>query len=312
MSRLHRLSPSGLVEATGWYLGADNQLHLLGDALGVRSTGSGDDSQWIPSRGPEWVLDWDERFDTLDTTKWNVTNQSNPVSNHSAVWRSANVSTDGGLLRIESKNDGYNGHNWTSGNIQAYAPFRYATPGRYFRAEVRFKAPHSAGFWPAPLWWRPVHKDNTSSVQSGEIDVYEGWGSQRPNYLVKATLHGSYDISPRHQYEAWPFKTWASMPAGRTDPNDWHVATIEKTPNKIEIWMDNVKLTPLTSGVNYGNWVASDWPAYIENANYRWSPRITMQLGLPSAGENPDGSVDWSYDASTMFIDYLRVYDYQP
>lgn len=271
-----------------------------------------DESEWIPARGPEWALDLDDTFSSISTNVWTVTNSTTPASNNSAVWRADAVSVDGGLLQIESRNTGYGSYTWVSGNLQAYAPFKYATPGPYFRAEMRFKAPHQAGFWPAPLWFRPVHKDNTASVQNGEIDAYEGWGVQRPNYRVVGTLHGDYSISPRHQYQTYPWLYWAAMPEGHRDPDDWHVLTIEKTPNKIQIWMDKVPLPTLTAGSDFGNWVASDWPAYVENANYRWSPRITMQIGGSGAGEDPDGTVDWSHEASTMFIDFLRIYDYRP
>ena len=269
-------------------------------------------STWVPLNAPasqigsEWVLDFEDYFSgsSLNTAYWNVTDWSSPASNNSAVWRASNVVVTGGNLRILSKEESFGSYSWTSGNIQSYSSNKYMTPRNYFRAEVRFRAPHQVGFWPAPLWFRPI-KDG--AVVDGEIDLYEGWGIQRPNFLVKATLHGPY-ASPHAQIER--HISWTGIP--NPDPSDWHTAIIEKTPGQIKCWMDGVLFATFNGTQSQGNWTPSHWTSFMEDTEYQWSPRITMQIGLPSAGEDPDNTVDWSPDASTMFIDYVKIWDYRP
>lgn len=265
-------------------------------------------SQCSPSTDPDpavWKLDLNEQFSgsSINNAVWNVTNWNDPASNNGAVWRADQVAVTGGNLEIRSNNTPFGTYNWRSGNIQSYSPTKYLTPGNYFRAEVRAKSPLPRGFWPAPLWLRPVRD---GAVVTGEIDVYEGWAVQRPNYVVRSTLHGNYTDSPHKQMARQiPFSSLTDP-----DPQGWHTYVVEKTPGKTETWVDGKKI---------GSWTATDsnsvWPAGFYNTVYevngtRWALRATMQIGNPGAGENPDANNDWSPGATTMLIDYIKVWDY--
>lgn len=206
-------------------------------------------------------------------------------------------------LQVLSKAEVIGAYSWTSGNIQSYSPYKWATGGQYFRAEIRCKCPLQKGFWPAPLWFRPVLSGGTTT--NGEIDLYEGWASQAPNFKITGTLHGNYTDSPHKQIGRWQYFSQLQNP----DPQDWHTFVIEKVPNRIDMWCDELL---------FGTWLSTDtnsvWPLgtyaqYYEAPGVRWALRCTMQIGSPSSAPDPDVTNDWSFDASTMFIDYIRVWD---
>lgn len=258
-----------------------------------------------PATGP-WQLVLDEQFagSSLDTNRWNVTNWNTPASNNLAVWRTNNVVVADGL-QILSKAEAYNGYQWTSGNIQTYSPFRWATGGQYFRAEIRCKCPLQQGFWPAPLWFRPVLADGTPT--DGEIDLYEGYGKQAPNFRITGTIHGNYTDSPHKQMVRSRLFADLASP----DAEDWHTYVIEKTPGQMKMWCDELLFGTWLSTDTNSVWLAGTYAQYYEAPGVRWALRCTMQIGGPHAEPNPDASNDWSIDASTMLIDYIRVWDWQ-
>jgi hypothetical protein len=258
------------------------------------------------SKPNQWGLILDEQFPgtSLDSSLWNVTNYSSPASNNLAVWRSSNIAVSSGL-QVLSKAESYNGYDWTSGNIQTYSPYRWATGGQYFRAEIRCQCPLQRGFWPAPLWFRPILPDG--STTDGEIDLYEGYGKQTPNFRISGTIHGNYTDSPHKQLPKSKLFSELQNP----DAEGWHTYVIEKTPNRIDMWCDELL---------FGTWLSTDtatvWPAgtyaqYYEASNVRWALRCTMQIGGPYASPNPDDTNDWSFDASTMFVDYIKVWNWK-
>lgn len=254
----------------------------------------------------KWTLILNEQFAgaSLDATRWNITNSTAPVSNNLAVWRASNIIVNN-QLEILSKAESINGYKWTSGNIQTYSPYKWATKGQYFRAEIRAKCPLQQGFWPAPLWFRPVLAGGGTT--DGEIDLYEGWANQTPNFKITGTLHGNYTDSPHKQISRSKYFSQLKSP----DPQGWHTYIIEKVPNRMDMWCDELL---------FGTWLSTDtnsvWPAgtyakYYEVAGVRWALRCTMQIGGPYSSPEPDANNDWSYAASTMLIDYIKVWDWK-
>lgn len=264
----------------------------------------------LPATGPDptkWSLIWDEQFTgtTLDTTKWSATENSS--SNNNAYWRAANVSVNN-TLQIRSYNAAYGGKAYQSGNVQTYAPYKWATPTQYFRAEQRSRNPVYMGFWPAPLWFRRVPMPGGGASNDGEIDLYEGYGSQAPGgahppFRSSITLHDAY-ANNRHDTKEVNFSTLANP-----DPYDWHTWVIEKIPGRIDTWID---------GVPNASWVAAElswWNTIFETAGQGWAARSTMQIQMmPTTSSHwsgtPDGSTVWTHPASTMEVDYMTFWDY--
>ncbi|PID30045.1 hypothetical protein CR983_03280 [Candidatus Saccharibacteria bacterium] len=254
---------------------------------------------------PRWRLVLDEQFsgNSLDTSRWNITNWNNPATNNLAVWRASNIVVSDGL-QILSKDEPYNGHDWTSGNVQTYAPFKWATGGQYFRAEIRCKCPLQRGFWPAPLWFRPVLDDGSTGV--GEIDLYEGYAKQAPDFYISGTLHGDYTEVPHRKFEQRRLFSDLLNP----DAEDWHIYVIEKIPGRIDMYCDELRFGTWLEGQSSYEWPADTFQLYFETPGVRWALRCTMQIGGPYAEPNPDANNDWSFAASTLFIDYIRVWDF--
>lgn len=302
--------------------GADMLVPVLGGGARVPYTSVVTPPPPEDPEGPDpalWVLDFQDDFNgsTLDTTKWNVTNlTTKPADNNWAMWRASNISVSGGNLRVASKEETIVGtasptlHGntdgiwpWTSGNIQTYGTtgssggLKYRTPGQYFRAEIRAKCPLETGFWPAPLWFRP------NGQSDGEIDVYEGYSFEKPNYRSNSTLWQGYTSGNNAHPTQYRFFNTLPNPVA----DDWHTWVVEKTPNLMKFWVDGLQI-----GTGFTPSNTSFYTSRFEtNQSVGWCPRITMQIKSTWSGaDEPDSTTRWASQYSTMLVDYLRIWDY--
>lgn len=254
---------------------------------------------------------WDEQFTgtSLDSTKWNNVDSSS--ANNNAYWRAANIEVSGGTMKIKSYNTPFGGKNYQSGNIQTYGiggqPFKWCTPNQFFRCEHRSRNPVYMGFWPAPIWFRRIVL-STGFTTDGEIDVYEGYGAQTPNFRSQITLWPDYTSGDgtSQSTKQIPFSALTN-----TNAYDWHTWTMEKIPGRIDVWLDGVLNASWTS--NELSW----WNARFETPGYGWAARSTMQIeylnsqGVYGGGTGiPDATTDWSQPNSTMELDYFKVWNY--
>ena len=226
-----------------------------------------------------------ENFDSLDTSRWNVRNNTY-ASNENSYMLARNTTIDNGTLRIQGKKESAGGRDYTSGYVDSMG--KYTLPN-YFRAEIRAKVPFQQGLWAAPLWFRPTTGGN------GEIDLIETYGKEHANPLVHQTIHTEYGAT--HKQVALT-KTYASLNAGAA--TGWHTYTIEKTAHAITMWTDGIvtaKFTPANP-----TW----YDTYYE-AGKSWNMRINMQIG-GSYGGLPDSTTNWAPDTSAMQLDYIKTW----
>ncbi|MGL5809182.1 MAG: glycoside hydrolase family 16 protein, partial [Nocardioides sp.] len=238
-----------------------------------------------PDRVKGWKVDLNDNFDRMDASCWRVRNGSANSNEHSYL-QAANVSVQGGLLRIQGKNQSAGGRRYTSGYVDSNG--KYSLPN-YFRAEVRAKVPMEQGMWAAPLWFRP------EDYSGGEIDVVETYGKERDRPKIHHTIHTDYGSG--HQKSAKPAYYSA---VGDATGTEWHTYTIEKKPGSITIWTD---------GRQTAQWKQGDpqWFNQYYESGKRWHMRVNLQIG-GTWGGLPDGSTDWSGDKTTMMVDYIRTW----
>ena len=227
---------------------------------------------------------WHDEFDNpvLDTTKWIALNRA--ITYTYLTSRKQNVFIENSCLIIRAQKETYSGKSWTSAWLRTDGLFAF----KYGRVEARIRCPMGPGMWPA--FW--THGDTwhvKPDYISGEIDILERWGSEPSN---KITLYRAPDP---------PASAGVNVNGGTypIDASDWHVYAMEWTPEKIEFFVDGVKVG-----------LTMDVPYFTNNTG--WNPYHnpqTLQL------DNMVGEAGWNppIDSTTpspadMVIDWVRVY----
>jgi hypothetical protein len=239
-----------------------------------------------------WKEDWTDNFNTIDTTRWAVKNNTY-ASNENSYLLAKNVSIENGVLRVQAKNEAVGGKAYTSGYIQS----TYTLPN-YFRVEFKSKLPIEQGMWPAPVWFRP----SDSAGGAAEIDVIEAYG--------KYAGRGYYTMHVGTNYDTDHFQSQTIKPF--TD--DWHVWVIEKKPNLITITCDGVEVGRFGPASTFNKvakttttYSAAKWNEAFENASRKWTIRCNLQVG-GTWGGLPDATTDWTPDKTAMFVDYIKTW----
>ncbi len=145
---------------------------------------------------------WADEFNTgLDTSKWNVLNNSNfgGGNNQDECSMAANVTVSGGALRITGKREtvtcggtnpdtGNNTYYFTSGTVTTRAqggPMKFKFRQGYI--EARMKAPKGNIYWPAFWLVGPGDGSTPGWPDYGEYDISEMYGT-RPDATF-GTMH---------------------------------------------------------------------------------------------------------------------------
>ncbi|KAF8933414.1 hypothetical protein BGZ52_007800, partial [Haplosporangium bisporale] len=146
-----------------------------------------------------------------------------------------------------------------SGLVRTVNSFKF----RYGKVVIRAKMPKGRWIWPA-IWMLPAYYQYGTWPASGEIDLVESRGNG-PEYpgggydKVASTLHWG----PSYEYNRFEM-THAeyALPAGRTFGDEFHVFTLDWTPEGIKTYVDDdlVLDVPLNDMFKKGK-----FPAWIDN-----------------------------------------------
>lgn len=188
--------------------------------------------------------------------------------------RSENVFVSDGTLKINLKKESYEGFGYTSARMITKGKYSF----KYGKIEFRAKLPIGKGTWPA-LWMLGSNIDTVPWPACGEIDVMEHVGNQQN--IIHGTLH-----SP-------PFFGGNAQTKSVTIPDvstAFHLYSMEWNASEIKFAVDgNVFYTvPNSASTPFNN-------------NFF----IIMNVAM---GGNFGGTVDPAFVASTMEVDYVRVY----
>ena len=229
-----------------------------------------------------YKLVFNEDFNTIDRTKWNVRNNSWAKNEESIVTsRPENVFVSNGALTLRAIKESYTVGSTTRQYTSGYLDTIGRGSWKYGRFEMRAKLPPAQGMWPA-FWLR----NNTTL---GELDIMEAVGG-RVNQTVQ-TIHQSTngDMAKAGHEDALPSGTTAT----------WHTYAVDREPGSVKWYVDGRLVFSKT--VSQLTWLDS---AFNESMNIRLNLQVGGSMpnwyGLPVVGA-PLGSSDF-------VIDYVRVY----
>ncbi|KAF8940282.1 hypothetical protein BGZ47_007804 [Haplosporangium gracile] len=224
-----------------------------------------------------------------------------------------------------------------SGLVRSVNSFKF----RFGKVEVRAKMPKGKWIWPA-IWMMPAHYNYGNWPASGEIDLVESRGNG-PEYpgggydKVASTLHWgpSYEFN-RFQMTHAEY----TLPTGQTFADEFHVFTLDWTPNGIKTFVDgnlllNVPFDDMFRKGKFPPWVENLWEnshaapfdqefylimnvAVAGTAGYfpdgvggkPWSdksPRAINEFYAAKDDWYPTWGPEYGLDRA-MAVDYVRVY----
>jgi hypothetical protein len=155
--------------------------------------------------------------------------------------------------------------------VATVIPFGYKGQ-KYGRYSIRFRSDFLPGYKIAFMLWPSSDKWN-----EGEIDWPEGGlnGKMFAASKIKGSLDdGMMDFDP-------PTHIYSS-----TDSSDWHVATTEWTPGKVQWFWDDVLVNETTV------------PSGVPTTNFRWTLQAETEVGdgaiVPDAQTTGHLQIDWA------------------
>lgn len=256
-----------------------------------------------PGKNDQWEMVWFDEFDQagdVDGSKWNID-----------VWPKGKVNREDQAYTADSRNlrvkDGtliIEAHK----EIDGYSSGRIHTMNKadlmYGRVDVRAKLPAGQGTWSA-IWMLPsdpykyastckpnedIHGSNTCNAwpNSGEIDIMEHVGYDMNR------VHGTVHTKAYYWVNGQQRKASIS---GVDVANDFHVYSLEWTPERIDVLMDDtVYFTYLNQNEGWQAW-PFDHPYHV-----------ILNLAIGGDWGKAGGPIDDSIFPVQMLIDYVRLY----
>lgn len=228
------------------------------------------------------VLIWSDEFNTDGlpaSAKWgyDIGNGSGGWGNNELQYytsRPENSVVINGVLKITAQKESYSGSNYTSARLLSQNKFSF----KYGKVEVRAKLPAGVGTWPA-IW---MLGDNVSTLgwpACGEIDIMEHRGSELNK--IFGTVH-----HPGH--------SGGNADGGTTlisnASTEFHVYSMEWTETSIKFLVDG-----------------QQFYAFPNSASLPFNKNFFILLNV-AVGGSFAGPVDPAFNAASMEVDYIRVY----
>jgi hypothetical protein len=230
---------------------------------------------------PGTVLLWSDEFDgtSLNTNTWNFeTGNNNGWGNNEKQYYTndaANVSVKDGYLQIAAINSpNYNnsGFDYTSARITTQDKYSFT----YGRVEMRAKIPGDPGTWPA-LWMLGSNFKTVGWPKCGEIDIMEAatntWGLD----VVGSSLHWGGDTNQKTKL------------SGAT--TDFHTYSMDWRADHLSFFVD---------GKQFATWTNDSGKPFNQNFFFIFNVAV---------GGNMGGNTINLGSGSTMYVDYVRVYN---
>ncbi len=227
---------------------------------------------------------WADEFDTdgsPDSSKWGYDLGGGGWGNNESQYytdRAENVIVEGGFLKITAKKENHQGSQYTSARMLTAGKFDFT----YGKVEVRAKLPEGGGTWPA-IWMLGSNNSSVGWPACGETDIMEHAGNRQGT--VQSAMHTPSSSGNTVNHGA------QNIPRVSTE---FHVYGVEWTPEKMTFSVDGVvhyTYNPPTKN-------SSTWPFDADQF-------LILNVAM---GGSFGGEIDPDFTASTMEIDYVRVY----
>jgi beta-glucanase (GH16 family) len=253
----------------------------------------------------EYKLVWSDEFDkdgSPDPAKW--TYEEGFVRNEESQFytkaRSKNARVENGHLIIEAHKEKFPNPRFDSNaskrrwkqsrEFADYTSASVTTKGiaswTYGKIEVRAKLPEGRGVWPA-IWMLGTNIGEVGWPACGELDIMEFVG-----YEPDAVHFNVHTKDYNHAIGKGRGKR-VSLPNA---PAEWHVYTLDWTPEKLVFLLDGKPAYTLKNdGTGKGSWPFDD-PEYL-----------ILNLAIGGAWGGREG-IDDSIFPQKFLIDYVRVF----
>ena len=242
--------------------------------------------------GGEYTLVWSDEFNYTgapDSSKWSYevgTGNGGWGNNEVQTYtnRLDNSSVQDGSLKITAKKEQYNGSSYTSARLVS----RNKGDFKYGYIEISAKLPGTKGTWPA-LWMMPTDSVYGGWPNSGEIDIMEYQGSN-PNYVF-STVHTA------NRYGNGNSSGKKYFPDLETTYNKF---AMEWTDEYMKFYVNDVQIHHVVN------------PNYATNNHKSWpfDQRFFLIFNVAMGG-TLGGAIDPNFTESSMYVDYVRVYQKQ-
>jgi beta-glucanase (GH16 family) len=241
-----------------------------------------------PSSTDNFNLVWADEFNgsgVPDPTKWGY--EEGYIRNNELQYYTKstdNVKQNAGNLEITVKREStpIGGKNYSSGSVVT----RNTASWTYGKIEGRFKMPSSTSLWPC-FWTLGVNENPIGWPKCGEIDIFEHIDTE------------TYIHSTAHWANAQGNRVSSGASSASIDFTQYHNYTIEWTPTQIRWYVDGVRHHALTITNGISNTFAFHLPQFI-------------LINLPLGGSWPKAPDATTVLPSTMYCDYIRVYEWVP
>jgi beta-glucanase (GH16 family) len=235
------------------------------------------------SSGPAgYHLVWSDDFNTLNTAKWNVRNNTWANNEQSIdTSRPQNVFLSNGTLTIRAIQQSYTAYGTTRQYTSGYLDTIGKESWQYGMIEMRAKLPTAQGLWPA-FWLR-------NDVGLGELDIMEAIGGMNTKSVqtVHQSTNGGMGKAGHED----------TLPSGSNA--DWHVYAVDREPGYMKWYVDNRLVFSVTE--SQLSWLD---PTFNSPMNIR----LNLQVGgsMPAYYQLPVGSIPAGQ--GDYVVDYVRVY----
>ncbi|MFL6164069.1 MAG: family 16 glycosylhydrolase [Jatrophihabitantaceae bacterium] len=257
-----------------------NQPPPLSSSSASSPTASGSSS---PSPAPSgYQLVWSDDFNSLNTGKWNVRNNTWSSNEESIdTSRPANVFISDGTLTLRAIKQTYTAYGTTRQYTSGYLDTIGKESWQYGRIEMRAKLPIAQGMWPA-FWLR-------NDVGLGELDIMEAVGGMNDSSVQTVHQSTNGDLARKGHQDTLPSGTNA----------DWHVYAVDREPGYMNWYVDNRLVFTVTQSEL--SWLD---PTFNSPMNIR----LNLQVGgsMPAYYQLPVGATPTGQ--SDYVVDYVRVY----
>lgn len=188
-----------------------------------------------------WTRVFSDEFNdaSVNAGDWDILNRRDSFNNEKQYYRSQQVSTVDGKLRLTATNVPFGGKDYQSGLVRTHEEWSY---GRF---EVRGDLPTSQGMWPA-IWLLPR---TVNWPTGGEIDIMENRGSQPT--LTSSAYH--WQTNPNipccgaHQFVYEEHQATAPGGGLTNYHAGFHDYAVEWEPEEIRFYVDGLRHFTVTN-----------------------------------------------------------------
>ncbi|TGE14706.1 family 16 glycosylhydrolase [Hymenobacter elongatus] len=230
-----------------------------------------------PAEAQTYQQVWADELNGSISSAWQVeTGGGGWGNNEKQFYQAANASVVNGNLLITARKQNVGGLPYTSARMITKGIKEFT----YGKIEARLKLPLGLGLWPA-FWMLGGTISSVGWPACGEIDIMEHINSENRIY---GTPH--WDSNGGHaEYSD----------SAVTTPADYHVYSVEWDASSIRWFLDGTQYHSMSIQNNAGSTEEFHRPFFL-------------LLNLAVAGNWPGQTVDESKLPTTMYVDYVRVY----